>query len=297
MENPSRDDLIVLLFVLTDDFLRESLLSRPGPKARISDSELLTMAMLQCLYGEESERNFLRTYAPEIVALFGKLPSLKEYNRRLKEHDELLGFLWQLMLSLLAPEIETGKAFIDSAPIPVTRCLRFPHGSYHRECGHGYCASKRLHFWGYRLHLIVSPRGIPLQFTILGADIDERSVLQRSFLHDFGGWLLGADTGYILSDERKRQLLRETGVTLLHPYRCNQRKKNTPEEWAQLKGRGIIERIFGWLESQLGIESTLAKSYAGLTSRIWRKLLFLGFCMAFASMLGYDLLQVSRLWC
>jgi hypothetical protein len=292
MENPSRDDLIVIFFVLTEDFLLENPSQRPGKPPLIRDSELCAMAMMQCLYGEESEANFIRTHAPDIVRTFGTLPSLKEYNRRLREHEQLLGFLWRLMLELLEVEMVAKEGYIDTAPVPVTKHCRKPKGTFHPEATKGYCKSKDFWFYGYFLHLVVTPTGIPLQFTVLSADIDETKVLTKEFLAAIEGFLLGGDKGYILSDEQKRELL----VTLIHPYRSNQRRKNTVEERAFLRGRGIIERVFSWLEEKLSLERTLAKTAAGVASRIWRKLLFFGFCIAFNSMLGNDLLQISRLW-
>lgn len=263
---PTREDLIIFLFVLVDDFLKTFPLKKPGKHPIISDSELFTMSVLQQLYHEESEANFIRSYVPQLLSFFGKLPSLKEYNRRLRENQEVLSSIWKLMLELFEVELTSKEAYIDTAPIAVTKHCRRPKGDFHPDAALGYCATKDFWFHGYFLHLVVSPKGIPLHFTILSADVDETGVLRKEFLEELTGYLLGGDKGYLISDEKKQELLSNLGLTLFHPYRRNQKKKNTKEEKAFLKERGIIEKVFSWNERMLNLETTLAKTYDGVAS-------------------------------
>src|SRR5665647_492084 len=48
---------------------------------------------------------------------------------------------------------------------------------------YGYCASYSRLFWGLRLHLVATLRGLPIGFALAGAKADERQVL-LGLLHD-----------------------------------------------------------------------------------------------------------------
>lgn len=297
--NLSHSDLITFIYALCDDFLKEKKFRKPGREPRFTDAELIVLAMMQCLKGEESELRFLFFYRAELLQYFPVLPSPKEYNRRLRENHELLSHFFFLILELLAPESDTAEektAFADTAPVPITKHQRKPKGRYHDTAEYGYCASKKLYFWGYFLHLTVSPEGIPLQFTLLPAAVDETGILETPLLEPLRGFTLGGDKGYLVSDEKKRKLLERFGITLVSPYRRNQKKRNSPEETAFLSKRGIVERVFAWLENNLGLERTLTKTAAGIASRVTTKILFLGLNMALNSMLGKPLLQISGIW-
>jgi hypothetical protein len=41
----------------------------------------------------------------------------------------------------------------------------------------GYCAGHSRYFWGLRLHLLCTLRGLPVGFALSGAEADEREVL------------------------------------------------------------------------------------------------------------------------
>jgi len=78
--------------------------------------------------------------------------------------------------SILAATLTAGTIFIlDSVPLPVCRRVRAwrcrnaaqraPGGAEY--CG--YCAAKKERFFGWRLHLVVTPDGIPVSFDLLPA--------------------------------------------------------------------------------------------------------------------------------
>lgn len=296
MNMPTTEDYIILFYCLIDELLQAEQSTKPGPKPECSDAEVMTLAFIQNLKHIESESEFLRQYQSELKRYVPSLPCQVEYNRRLKENEDILASLMTLMIELNQVEQTPGKAYQDTIPIAVTKYQRRPKGNYHREAMKGYCASKRWYFWGYFLHLAVSPEGIPLQFTLLPADVDETKVLEEAFLDPLRGYEIGTDKGYIVKAEKKAKLWQDLHITLIHPFRQNQLKKNTVREKAFLKKRGVIERVGGWLDGKLRLEETLSKSLAGLSTRIWLKILFFGFCLAFNSMLGNPLLQIAKIW-
>jgi len=95
--------------------------------------------------------------------------SLSRFNRRLHR----LASWFDILLDLLAEACAGSAVFIiDSLPLPVCRrvrawrCRKVQGAMY---CG--YCAAKEEKFFGWRLHLVVTPDGIPVSFALLPASL------------------------------------------------------------------------------------------------------------------------------
>lgn len=75
------DDLVVALYVTVDELLGKR--SRPGRPPRLSDAELVCLAVAQVLLGCNSERRWLRFVGHRLRHLFPYVPGQSGYNRRL----------------------------------------------------------------------------------------------------------------------------------------------------------------------------------------------------------------------
>ncbi len=97
--------------------------------------------------------------------------STSRFNRRLHALADWLSFI----LETLAEVFRHGEVFVlDSMPIPVCKRVRA------RRCRKvrgriycGYCAAKHEKFFGWRLHLVCTPAGVPVNFTILPASLHD----------------------------------------------------------------------------------------------------------------------------
>ena len=76
------DDLVVALYVTVDELLGKR--SRPGRPPRLSDAELVCLAVAQVLLGCNSERRWLRFVGHRLRHLFPDVPGQSGYNRRLR---------------------------------------------------------------------------------------------------------------------------------------------------------------------------------------------------------------------
>ncbi len=138
---------------------------RTDPRAHTSDSEVLTVGVLAaCQFANHHERALCILRA--LGYLSGPL-SVSRLNRRF----HALAHRLSNAVDLLATALTAGTIFIlDSVPLPVCqrvrawRCRKVRGAEY---CG--YCAAKKEKFFGWRLHLIVSPDGIPVSFDLLPA--------------------------------------------------------------------------------------------------------------------------------
>src|SRR6266581_1681095 len=86
------------IFTIVDDTMKGSAviqqaLKRPGPAPRLSDSELITIALSQELIGEPREDHFFRLHQASLETFFPGLNERSRYNRRKRD-------LWLVILAV-----------------------------------------------------------------------------------------------------------------------------------------------------------------------------------------------------
>ena len=79
---PDLDTLLIALYVLADDLLPKR--CGPGQKPRISDAELITLAVAQVFLDCPKERRFLRLAQGRLGHLFPYIPKQAGYNKRVR---------------------------------------------------------------------------------------------------------------------------------------------------------------------------------------------------------------------
>ncbi|MFC5911668.1 IS982 family transposase, partial [Streptacidiphilus monticola] len=152
------DSLATALYVKTDDLLKASPhLAPPRPAVgiapRLSDAELVTLAVMQALLGFVSEARWLRHARAHLRHLFPYLPQQPGWNKRLRKSAGLV----QHVIRVLATDttLWTDDVWVvDSTPI---ECGRSRETAQRSDLAgwaqYGYCASHSRYFWGLRLHL------------------------------------------------------------------------------------------------------------------------------------------------
>ena len=76
--------LLTALYVLIDDHVIPSGQRRPGRPKKLSDAELVCLAVAQVLLGARSEHHWLRLCYGRLGHLFPYLPNQPGYHKRLK---------------------------------------------------------------------------------------------------------------------------------------------------------------------------------------------------------------------
>jgi hypothetical protein len=109
------DDLVIALYVTVDELLGK----RPGPgrPPRLSDAELVCLAVAQVLLGCNSERRWLRFVAGRLGHLFPYVPGQSGYNRRLRTAAPALRRTLE-HLARTAPSWWDSWRLLDATPVP-----------------------------------------------------------------------------------------------------------------------------------------------------------------------------------
>jgi hypothetical protein len=151
--------LLVCRFYDNQSSLKSQRLSNFKP--RFTDQELVTVYLfghLNGLFQKKAIYRFLRNYRAD---WFPALPSYQAFCNRLNNLESSFQLISQeLLKSLTAGRASEVDHLVDSFPVMLAKGAFAPRALVAREFASvGYCAAKRLHFHGVRLHLLAAPRG------------------------------------------------------------------------------------------------------------------------------------------
>jgi Transposase DDE domain len=266
------------LFTRVDDTMKGSAviqqaLKRPGPAPRLSDSELITIALYQELIGEPREDHFFRLHQASLRTFFPGLNERSRSNRRKRDlWSVILAVRVSLQIVLEALQLEE-TAVIDSAPVPCVGYKRAKQGSdFVGTADSGVCSSKAMKDFGYKLHSVVSLTGLILGFLLTPASrYDNQPVVELldSVSHHLKR-LLG--DGAYNDAALESYLAQYRSLQLLAPTKVNQAPARSPQAQRQLNRlRLICETVNAQLQEQLHLSKHYAKSTWGVMTRIAAK--------------------------
>jgi len=171
-------DTIVTIYYLCDQVL-EALGHQDDGQCRLSSAEVMTVPLVAALYhggNHALTRRFLHGHG-----YFKHTLSPSRFCRRLAAVPQAA---WEMVMALLGQVFkkhnQSGDYAVDSMPVAscanarIKRARLFPEKTCPRM--RGYCASKKRYFYGFKVHLLVTRHGEPVEF-----------VLTDGALHDLEG--------------------------------------------------------------------------------------------------------------
>lgn len=286
----SPEEAVTVLFCLIDDAY--ALLNPDGSEAyrslkRLSDSEVLTLALFQQLRGAESGRSFLRDtqrfFAHLFLGVLGLRPS--SLNRRLRRLRRFLEPLRRAVLGDLAGDPET--MVVNSTQLPVLH----PRQVKQSAGFDGASRSRRGSFavYGVELHLLCSTNRVPPSYELTAANAADVRLVRELFLAGSGlekegvARRLFGDLAY--RSAKLEEELVETGVLL-----AVERADRRPQVRQQ------VEVCFAALKRVFGMDRTLATTLVGLVTRIAAKVTAYTYGLYVNRLLGRPQGRIKELW-
>jgi len=297
MTTISIEELFLVTLVLVDDWYIQKgqyLLNRTvGVPPTFSDSEMLTLMVAIDFFEFTSERHYHAFIQANYLDLFPHLLDQSQYNRRARSLRFLLNKLRQDWANQLGVQGEQ-HFLLDTTPVPVVGYRRDKDRSHFRgSADYGYCAARRMKYYGYKLVMLTTLEGIPYSFELVPAHTDEREAADEildTLPADSQVW---SDKGFI--DQDWQLQWQAHGVYVWTAKRENQKDQN-PAAFDQLLNQ-VRERIEGAFdilkEGGRSIEKTLAITVEGLCSRMIAKISSVTLRLFLRKFFGIDVLTYT----
>jgi hypothetical protein len=270
------------MYVKIDDMLRDwpdlaPVRPAAGTPLTLSDTELLTMAVMSALLGFTSERRWLRYAGKELAGMFPRTIGQSGWNKRVRKAF----FLFIRVIRMLAMDTSLWSDdvwVVDSTPVQCgcsRETVRRSDAAGWAE--YGYCASHSRYFWGLRLHLVCTLTGLPVMFALAGAKADERETLlgmlgaARDVTAAHPGQVIIGDKNYF--GRAFEAELAERELTLLRPVRKGEAGRAGQNLFKPL--RQVIESVNWTFKGQLDLERHGGKTPEGILARVLARVLVL----------------------
>jgi Transposase DDE domain len=266
----SLETLVVAAYV----FATSVSIPRSGPAGRITDHELIALAVAQAATGICSDRQFLGAIARLLPGWFPHLPDQSQYNRRLRRLAPCITTV-QLQVAELISEGEI--RLVDGTLIA---CANYPgcasRSQFAGHASYGYCPSKSLFVWGMRLVLVADLKGTPVGYDLVGPKTGQERESAWALACAQPDTVLFADGGFWGAEyERTMDLI---NVRLMTPDK-HKLGARPAIEIAKASIRLVVESVFSTLKGQMRLDHHLAKTLTGLVQRIAQRLLALTLAM------------------
>jgi Transposase DDE domain len=267
------DDLLTALYVAADDFLPKR--RGPGRPPRITDAELICLAVAQLFLDCPKERRFLRFAKRRLGHLFPFIPGQSAYNRRVRAlAPQICALIAHLARS--SPSFCDRLRLIDSTPLPCAASRQtVERSALAGWAAYGFCAAHSRYFWGLRLYLVCAPDGMPVAFCLAPANDPEREVcealLERARRDELlcGGEVLLGDKGF--AGEGFEGMVAGLDLTLVRPDRRDEEPR-----FGSLGGtRQWVESIIDTLKDRFSLERHGGRVPDGVWARVCLRILAL----------------------
>jgi hypothetical protein len=253
---------------------------------RLSDSEVITLALFQQLRGVESERSFLREAARFFSHLFpgvvGLAPS--SFHRRIRKLRCYLEPLRRAILPELAGDPET--LIVDSTLLSVLHPRQVSQSAGFE--GASWVRWGSFSVYGVKLHLLCTTNRVPLSYELTPANVAEVRLTEELLAEArlLGGELarrVFGDLAY--RSEQLEEELAEAGILLV-----------TERAERRSGVRQQVEIVLATLKRIFGLGETLAKTLVGLATRIVAKITAYTYAFLVNRRLGRPQGRIKELW-
>jgi hypothetical protein len=219
-------------------------------QSKMTTCEVMTFALMSALH---YQCDYKKTRLVSLVLRF--FPSMLSHSRLIRRIHAIPEDVWAMIFSALRVYLRkspTDYFIVDSFPVKAYETHKsFRAKIFRGKPFHGYSASKKVYFFGIKVHMIIDEHGIPIEFCFTPGRLSDIEGLKELPCElPFGSVLLGdkAYTNYQLEDD----LLEFAGITLLPKRRHNLKRQNTNlQNFVLSRKRNLIETVFSSITSKM----------------------------------------------
>lgn len=304
------DTFLTALYVMVDDFCQSHPPKRrPGPKASLSDSEVITLAIFARWGRFASERDFYRYASGHLRGAFPTLPARSQFNRLVRFYTETIEKMALHLAGIMGGSQPPYQA-LDASAMPIRDAKRRGHGWLAGQADIGWSNSLGW-YEGFSLLTAVEPSGVITGFCFGPASTADQPLAESFFKlranpnsrlisvgSAFPGTYYVTDKGFE-GAENHRRWLDHYGAEVVHPPKRNSRKPWSKRLRRWVAGiRQIVESVYDKLFNAFGLWRERPHELGGLRARLAARVALHNFCiwlndqlgrprMAFADLLGW----------
>ena len=253
-------DKVVVIYCFVDDFMSK-IAPKPDKQRKFTDAQVITTALLAAkkFHGNYSSAlDFLASYEG-----FYRLDK-GVFSMRLHRLESVIHLLFRYLSETIKSLNLTQEYLIDTFPVAVCRNIRIPTCRLLQgEAYRGFNSSKKEYFYGFKVQVITTATGIPVQFDIFCGETGDITAFQCSQINLPAGSSLFGDKAY--NDYQQEDFLLECDQIHLQPQRkSNSKRKDQPyEAFYKNHVRKMVENAFSQITDLFPrhIHATSTKGY------------------------------------
>jgi hypothetical protein len=166
----------VAIYVILDDILK-AVEHHEDAQRRINDAMVITTLMVACQYfggNIEKARLYMSTHHCK------EMLSKSQFNRRMHRNKELIESVFGFFASIFKQENARGNFLVDSFPVAVCHNIRISTCQLlDDELFRGKCVSKRTYFYGFKVAVLTTETGLPVEIAFLPGSYHDSQFLNR----------------------------------------------------------------------------------------------------------------------
>lgn len=279
-----RDDFIIEVYLLVcelyEAFLNRYCATQPLRKAgfapAFTDEEVITLEVCGEYFKLHTDQDLFDYFACHYRHFFPRLPDRVAFVRQAANLAQVKAWIQQRLVFLSGAH-EDPLQSIDTLPVPVCALARAKRDRcFVGEADRGYCAAKKMSYYGFKLGLRIARSGMIVYHSLLGARTHD--VKHLPTLVEGCHSLVAGDKGFW--DPQGQALLEERqGVVVVVSPRKNMKKnKNASRHPAAVHRtcrywRKRIETVNSQLTEHFAIARIRVRDLWHLEHRILRKVL------------------------
>jgi hypothetical protein len=301
------DTFLTTLYVMADDFCKCQLAPArvPGPKASLTQSEVITLALFGQWERFGSERDFYRYASQHLRAAFPTLPHRGQFNRLMRRHYHAIVAFFRHLVELLQGRHFPYEA-LDCTGVPTRDAKRRGAGWLAGQADVGW-SNRQGWYEGFHLLLSVNPQGLITGFGFAPASTKDQPLAEDFFAlrqspHPRMPTVGAPGGGYYVVDkgfegkERHQDWSSHYGAKVV----CAP-KRNSLHPWPKrlrrwLAGiRQIVESVCAKLHHTFRLDRERPHVLAGFQVRLAAKVALHNFCIWLNGQLGRQPLAFAEL--
>ena len=298
---------LTTLYVMADDFCKSRLPAekRPGPKASLCRSEVVTLAIFGQWYRFRGERDFYRMVEARLQSAFPTLPHRAQFNRLARRHREAT-VAFSLYLVELMQARQVAYEILDTTGVPVRNVKRRGSSWLAGEANIGWC-TRLGWFFGFRLLISVTPEGVITGFGFAEGSAKEQPMTEtllalrnqaQPAIPSVGKPALGyyvADQGFAGDKTHKQWHILYGGDVISEPQINS--KTVWPKElrrWLH-SIRQLVETVYSWQMDFFRLDKIRSHDITGFHASLAAKVALHNFCIWLNKQAGRPLLAFADL--